>query len=276
MRNSEPAAYTVSQLARLSGVSVRTLHHYDDLGLLRPSTRSEAGYRLYGRADLERLQQVLFFRELEFPLEEIGRILDDPGFDRREALRLQRRMLGERAARVQALIAAVDQALARMDGDRTTARPASRTDAQTTKGGATMETDDLFSVWREAKQYEAEAEARWGHSDEYQQSKTRTAGYTKRDWEAIMAEGGDLFRRLAAAMASGVPAHDAPVMDLAEAHRQHICRWFYRCSPQIHRALGAMYVEDQRFTASIDRFGAGLSAYARDAFAANADRQEGP
>ncbi len=88
---------TVSQVAKLAGVSVRALHHYDELGLLRPSERSEAGYRLYGQGDLERLQQILFFRALEFPLEEIARLLADPQFDRRAALELQRRLLVERS-----------------------------------------------------------------------------------------------------------------------------------------------------------------------------------
>src|SRR5687767_12327826 len=104
-------AFTVSQVAKLSLVSVRTLHHYDEIDLLRPSGRTEAGYRLYSEGDLDRLQQILFFRELEFPLEEIGRILDDPEFDVRSALRMQRQMLSERAGRVAALIKAVDAAI---------------------------------------------------------------------------------------------------------------------------------------------------------------------
>src|SRR3954452_24844647 len=107
-------ALTVSQVARMTGVSVRALHHYDEIGLLRPSGRSDAGYRLYGPADLERLQQVLFFRELGFPLEEIARIVTDPGFDLGTALRMQREMLGQKLVRTHALIAAVDAALARL------------------------------------------------------------------------------------------------------------------------------------------------------------------
>src|SRR5262245_46166947 len=108
--------YTVSQVSRLARLSVRALHHYDEIGLLTPSARSEAGYRLYSEADLERLQQILFFRELAFPLEEIRKILDDPGFDRRAALLMQRTLLEERAGQTRALIAAVDRALAALDG----------------------------------------------------------------------------------------------------------------------------------------------------------------
>src|SRR5512132_4642698 len=102
---------TVSQLAKLAGVSVRTLHHYDEVDLVRPSARSEAGYRLYEHADLERLQQVLFFRELGFPLEEIGRIVRSPDFDVRSALLMQRELLRERAERVEQLRKAVEAAL---------------------------------------------------------------------------------------------------------------------------------------------------------------------
>ena len=90
-------ALTVSQVAKLTGVSVRALHHYDEIGLLRPSGRSGAGYRLYSEGDLERLQQVLFFRALELPLEEIHRIMTDPRFDVAAALRMQRQLLGEKA-----------------------------------------------------------------------------------------------------------------------------------------------------------------------------------
>src|SRR4051812_47201815 len=101
----------VSEVARLAGVSIRTLHHYDEIGLVRPSARSSAGYRLYGQKDLERLQQVLFFKELDFPLDEILRIVKSPRFDVGAALSMQRQLLTERALRIDALIAAVDAAI---------------------------------------------------------------------------------------------------------------------------------------------------------------------
>src|SRR5262245_9607545 len=102
---------TVSQVSKLSGVSIRTLHHYDEIGLLRPSGRTGGGYRQYGDKELQRLQQVLFFRELEFPLEEITRILRDPDFDLQAALLMQRQLLEEKATQIRALIAAVDAAI---------------------------------------------------------------------------------------------------------------------------------------------------------------------
>lgn len=249
-------AMTVSQVARLTGVSVRALHYYDEVGLLRPSGRSEAGYRLYAPADLNRLQQVLFFRELGFPLEEILRIVTDPGFDVGAALRTQRQLLAEKAVRLQALLTAVDQAIARAErGDR-------------------METQDVKEMFKDFRpeDYAEEAEQRWGDTEAYRESKRRTAGYTQRDFAAIKAESEEIFGRLAGLLAAGAAPTTPVAMDAAEGHRQHIERWFYPCPKSLHRGLGELYVNDPRFTANIDRMGAGLAAYARAAFAANAER----
>src|SRR5688572_12406689 len=108
------AGLTVSQVARTAGVSVRALHHYDEIGLLRPSARSDAGYRLYNQSDLERLQQIMFFRALELPLDEVARIMTAPAFDVKATLRGQRELLIERLAHCHALIAAVEAAIARL------------------------------------------------------------------------------------------------------------------------------------------------------------------
>jgi DNA-binding transcriptional MerR regulator len=248
---------TVGQVARLTGVSVRTLHHYDEIGLLQPSMRSEAGYRLYGPADLERLQQVLFFRELSFSLDEILQILSDPELQVASALRMQRHLLVEKAARVSALIAAVDAALFRLEK------------------GMAMETENVPAMFKDfdPSQYEQEAEERWGSSDSYRESKKRTARYTQRDWEILKAEGQDIFRRLAALLDAGTAATDPAAMQLAEAHREHISRWFYPCSKPMHRGLGELYVNDARFTANIDRTRPGLARYACAAFRANSERE---
>jgi MerR family transcriptional regulator, thiopeptide resistance regulator len=252
-------AFTVSQVARMAGVSVRALHHYDEIGLLRPSGRSEAGYRLYAQADLERLQQVMFYRALEVPLEEIARIMTDPEFDVGAALRVQRQLLAEKAVQVRGLIAAVDAAIARLE-----------------KGETSMTTsEELFEVFEgfDPQAHEAEAEQRWGKTKEWEQSRRRTARYTKQDWLKIKAEGGEVFQQLAALMKAGKPAGGPEAMDAAELHRQY--RWFYDCSPAVHRGLGELYVADQRFTASVDQAGPGLSEYCREAFAANAARSKG-
>jgi DNA-binding transcriptional MerR regulator len=251
-------AFTVSQVARMAGISVRALHHYDQIGLLRPSGRSEAGYRLYDQRDLERLQQVMFFRALEFPLEEIARLMTDPDFDVGASLRMQRQLLAGKAVRVQGLIAAVDAAIARLE-----------------KGATVATNEELFEVFADWNPgaYEADAEARWGETEEWKQSKARTARYTKQDWMTIKAEGAELYRQLARLLEAGKPPGSTEAMDAAELHRQYITRWFYDCSRVVHRGLGQLYVDDPRFTANIDKFAAGLAGYCREAFAANAARR---
>ena len=261
---------TVSQVSRIANISVRALHHYDEIGLLVPRDRSDAGYRLYGDADLARLQQILFFRALELPLAEIARIMTDPAFDVAAALRYQREMLIEKVARSHALIQAVDAAIATIE---TTGKgtPAMSDDKTSASAG-----EALFEAWKDFKQedYEAETEQRWGDTEAFKESKRRTARYTKQDWELIKREAAAVMQGLCDQMTAGTAPDAAPAMDAAEAHRAHITRWFYACSPAIHRGLGELYVNDPRFTANLDKLRPGLSAYARAAFAANADRQQ--
>jgi Asp-tRNA(Asn)/Glu-tRNA(Gln) amidotransferase A subunit family amidase len=181
----------------------------------------------------------------------------DSGFDRGGALRTQRELLGQKLVRTQALIAAVDAALERLN-----------------KGGTTMEKEDASAMFADFSpdQYEAEAEQRWGDTEAYRESKRRTARYGQREWDAIKAESADLFARLAALLAAGAASTSPTAMDLAEEHRQHIERWFYRCPKTMHRALGELYVNDPRFTANIDRACPGVAAYACAAFRANSQR----
>jgi DNA-binding transcriptional MerR regulator len=259
-------ALTVSTVARLSGVSVRALHHYDEIGLLQPSGRSDAGYRLYDEADLQRLQQILFFRALELPLPEIARIMKDPAFDVAATLRSQREMLVARLASTHALITAVDAAIVRIEkGD-----PVAKTNEKTTE----EKTDEMFAAFKEFRNedYEAEAEQRWGNTEAFKESKRRTARYTKADWERMGKESAALYVKLAELMEAGVAPDAAAAMDAAEEHRQHISRWFYDCTYEIHVGLGDLYVNDARFTANIDKARPGLAAYLRLAIIANAAR----
>jgi len=246
--------YHIGEVARLAGVTIRTLRHYDEIGLLRPGGRSEAGYRLYGDADLARLQQVLFYRELGFGLDEIARVMRKPEFDRHRSLLDQRALLARKRRRLEKVNKAVDDAIT---ADET---------------GIVMNKEEMFEVFGDfdPTEYEDEVKQRWGGTEAYRESARRTRRYTKADWLAIKAEGEPIVTGLADALRAGTPADEPSVTALAEAHRLQIDKWFYPCAPAFHASLGEMYVADPRFTAFWDQFEAGLAAFVRDAFAANA------
>jgi DNA-binding transcriptional MerR regulator len=246
---SDGRAYTVGELADLGRVSIRTLHHYDAVGLLAPSGRTGAGYRLYGREELERLQQILLYRELDFSLDAITRIMLDPTFDRRAALVAQREQLAARAGRMQAILAAIDAALDAL------------------KRGEPMNDAEMFEVFGDfdPKQYQAEVEERWGDTDPYKESARRAARYTKDDWKQIKAEGDAVARELGDRLAAGAYLGDADVQALVERHRLQIDRWFYPCSIEMQVNLGDMYVADPRFSTTYDRYQPGLARFLRDA-----------
>jgi DNA-binding transcriptional MerR regulator len=246
---------TVGQVAEDFGVTVRTLHHYDEIGLVRPSGRTTAGYRLYDEQDLTRLQNVVVYRRLGFALDDVAGLLDGEPADVEGHLRRQRAALLTRLDELAELVTAIDRALeAEMTGSPLT--PA--------------EQRELFG--ESFEDHAVEAEQRWGDTDAWRESQRRTATYSKADWEAIRAEGRAVDEAFAAAFRSGVPATDQRAMDAAEAHRQHIDRRYYAVSYAMHRGLGDMYVADERFTATYDGVEPGLAGYVRDAIRANADR----
>jgi DNA-binding transcriptional MerR regulator len=246
----------VGRVAELTGVTVRTLHHYDTVGLLHPSERNDAGYRFYDQRDLERLQQILLYRELGFSLAGISSILSDSEIDPTEHLRRQHRLLKERIDTLQAMVTAVEQMM------------------EVSAMGISLTPEERFEVFGDwsPEDYEGEAEERWGDSDAYRQSQRRTSAYTKEDWLRIKAEGSALEKRFAAAMREGVGADSAAAMDLAEEHRQQIVRNFYDCSPQMHRGLGQMFVMDPRFRAHYEEIAPGLAEFVSRAILANAER----
>ena len=255
---SRSRTYQVKDVARLAGVSVRTLHHYDSIALLVPSTRTTAGYRLYTDNDLLRLQQILIGREIGLSLEEIRRSLDDPSFDRKTALLNQKQRLRERARDTEAMIRAIDVALVALEG-------------RCKKGDVNMEA--LFEGFNHS-QYEDEARKRWEKSEAFIESQKRTTRYSPDDWKAIKAEQAALYDGAYAALKAGKSASDAAVMDIAERHRMSIDRWFYPCSHGMHRALASMYESDDRFRQSIDTHGEGLTSFLAEAIRANASRHQ--
>ncbi|GHI05935.1 transcriptional regulator [Streptomyces cellostaticus] len=250
-------SYSVGQVAGFAGVTVRTLHHYDEIGLLAPGERTHAGHRRYGEADLDRLQQILFYRELGFPLDEVAALLDDPDVDPRAHLRRQHELLTARIEKLQKMAAAVEHAM------------------EARKMGINLTPEERFEVFGEQQdpeKYAEEAEQRWGNTPEWAESQRRAARYTKEDWLRIKAEVDDWSERYAALVAAGEAPSGAPAMEMAEEHRQHISRWFYECPYKMHRCLGGMYVSDERFKAYYDSMGPGLAEHLRDAITANADR----
>ncbi|MFB8246162.1 MerR family transcriptional regulator [Streptomyces sp. NPDC055952] len=249
-------SYSVGQVSGFAGVTVRTLHHYDDIGLLVPSERSRAGHRRYSDADLDRLQQILFYRELGFPLDEVAALLDDPDADPRAHLRRQHDLLTARIEKLRKMAAAVEHAM----------------EARTM--GIDLTPEEKFEVFgdQDPEQYDEEVRERWGGTAEYAESQRRAARYTKDDWLRIQAEAADWGRRYAALIEAGEPSTGEAAGALAEEHRQHICTWFYPCSYELHRCLGEMYVADERFTAFYDAIRPGLAGHLKDAIAANADR----
>ena len=254
------APSTVGQVAQLFDLTVRTLHHYDEIGLVRPSRRSAAGYRVYTPADLARLRSVVVYRRLGFALEEIALLLDADGDEVLTHLRRQRAAVEARLEEMRDLVVALDRALKKeMTGVQLT----------------TQEQRELFGeAFRE--DYEQEAEQRWGDTDAWQQSRQRAASYTKDQWVQIRDEAAATNAAFAAALRAGVPADSDQAVDLAEQARQHISRWFYDCPPQLHQALGRMYVEDARFARTYEDVSPGLARYVHDAIVANLARQEDP
>jgi len=247
---------TVGAVARLAGVTVRTLHHYDEIGLLRASDRSDAGYRRYADADLERLQRILFYRELGFGLDDIRTVMTDGNADAIGHLRRQHAMLRDRIGRLERMAAAVEKAM------------------EATTMGINLTPEERLEVFGDfdPDQHTAEVEERWGDTDAYRESAKRTARYTKADWERIKAQGQAAVEQVVSAMNAGKPADSPEAMDGAEMHRRQIDDAFYACSYELHVGLAEMYIADPRFTATYEKIAPGLAQFLHDAIKANAAR----
>ena len=226
---------SISEMAKLTGVSVRTLHYYDHIGLLCPETAADSGYRWYGAADVEKMQQILFYRELDFPLKEIRDILSDPQYDRLEALRRQRQLLLLKRERLDGLLELLDANL---------------------KGERTMEFQgfDASELEQARRQYADEAKARWGHTEAWKESQGKTA-----DWDS-QAEGMNDILRRAAALRQKDPA-SAEAQALVREWQAFISAHYYQCTDEILAGLGEMYTADERFRQNMDRFGKGTAAF---------------
>lgn len=243
--------YTVKTVADLAGVTVRTLHHYDHIGLLQPESVSPSGYRLYSDADLEQLQQILFFRELGFGLKEIRDILHSPKFDRREALLEHRRLLREKKARLERLIEAVEQTIASMDG------------------GKEVPKEDMFLAFdnERMEEYRVEAGERWGSVVD--ESYEGLAKLSEGEQSALWAEAQAITLGMADLMDRNPT--DPEVLALVDRWYKLMNEHFWSCSVKAFGNLGEMYVADSRFAEFYDRVRPGLAAFMRDAMRAYCD-----
>ncbi|MCF6136679.1 MerR family transcriptional regulator [Pseudalkalibacillus berkeleyi] len=250
--------YKVKEVSEMVGVSVRTLHYYDQINLLKPESITPAGYRLYTNRNLERLQQILFFKEIGFQLDKIQEILDRPDFDRKQALYTHKKLLSEKKKRMEEMIRTVDRTI------------------QSIEGGTKMKEKDMFNgfdmkeIEEHERKYSEEAKKMYG-TDIVEYTQQRTSKYTKEDWARIQNESKDIYQRIADRMDHS--PNDQEVQKAVGEWRQHITNYYYDCTIEIFRGLGDLYVEDERFTKNINKMKPGLAQFLRDAIHIYCDQQ---
>ena len=248
--------YTVHELAELSGCTVRTLHHYDELGLVR-ARRAPNGYRRYGAAEVDRLQQVLLYREADMPLADIKRLLDDPAFDARDALAGHLRELQARRGRLDGLIASVEKTLACMEGP---GKMNDREKFEAFKQGLVDENE---------RQYGEEVRERWG-DDAADASNAKVMGMSREQYERTQALEQEIKDALLEAMATGDPA-GGEAQRAADLHRQWLSSFWKdgTYSKAAHQGIAEMYVADERFKAYYEAIAPDAAEFLRDAIRAN-------
>ena len=231
----------IKEFAELTGVSVRTLHYYDEIGLLSPAcVDKHTGYRYYDENSLLRMQEILFYRELDFPLKSIGEMLSSPDYDTSKALREQKKLLILKKERLERLISAVDDAM---------------------KGENVMSAFDNS----EFETYKDEAKAKWGKTDAYKEHADKTKGYSKEKWNTLVEEMNAVFLEFAACRKNGEGPDSAEAQSLVKKLQNHITENYYRCTNEILAGLGKMYVMDERFMKNIDKYGDGTAEFVREA-----------
>ena len=231
----------IKEFAELTEVSVRTLHYYDEIGLLKPDkVDEENGYRYYGEPAFEKMLEILFFRELGFSLKHIKEILSSPSYDKKEAFRKQKELLKLKKEKIERMISVLENA---------------------EKGELEMNTIDN-SYEKIRKQYETEVKEKWGSTDADKESQQKTAAYSKEMWNDVTAGLESVFVEFSKAKADGKTAEEA--VFLAEKLQQYITDNFYTCTKEILSGLGEMYVLDERFKENIDKHGEGTAEFVRD------------
>ena len=247
-------AYSIKKIADLAGVTTRTLRYYDEIGLLTPAGVGENGYRYYDQGNLMRLQQILFFRELDVPLDDILLIMSQPDFNLVEALENHRTALKNRASRLEKLINTVDHTI------------------DTIKGENAMKEQELFEGFDETK-YEEEARQRWGHTPQYAESQRKWASYSKEQKQAIKEEGGQFAVRMVTTNPNAKP-DDPDVQAAIGEYLAYFNKYFYTCDAEFLRNLSDMWVADERFAINYERIREGGAKFLRDAVYIFSDRMK--
>ena len=222
---------TVNEVSRLTGVSIRTLHYYDEIGLLHPTQVTDAGYRLYDDTALEKLQHIMLFRELEFPLKEIKEIVDNPNFDRNKALEQQIKLLTLKKEHIENLIIYA-------------------------RGIHLMGVKDMdFSAFDTKKmdEYAAQAKASWGDTDAYKEYEKKTEGLSKEQKNGLGIEMMGIFKEFGQLLSAN--PGDAPVQAQVKKLQDYITEHFYTCTYEILAGLGTMYAAGGSMTENIDKAG---------------------
>lgn len=234
----------IKEFARFTGVSVRTLHYYDEIGLLTPaSVDRSTGYRYYDTESLLRMQEILFYRELDFPLKSIAQILASADYDKAGALAQQKHLLILKKQRLERLISAIDGAM---------------------KGENIMHAFDNGQF----EQYRDEVKEKWGKTDAYQQHREKTKDYSREKWSNLAAGMDHIMEQFSLCMKNGEAPDSAEARQLVRDLQSHITQNYYRCTDQILLGLGQMYVADERFKHNIDRHADGTAAFICEAITA--------
>ena len=234
----------IKEFAEFTGVSVRTLHYYDEIGLLTPAfVDKTTGYRFYDENSLLRMQEILFYRELDFSLKSIGEILSSPNYDKNKALKEQKLLLTLKKERLERLISAIDGAV---------------------KGENIMKAFDNS----EFEKYKDEAKEKWGNTDAYKEHTERTKNYSKQKWNDL-AEGMDhMMAEFALCMKKDETPDSTEAQNLVKRLQNHITENYYLCTNEILAGLGQMYVADERFQNNIDKHADGTAAFICEAIEA--------
>ena len=231
----------IKEFANFTGVSVRTLHYYDEIGLLKPAIVDEqSGYRFYDENSLERMQEILFYRELDFSLKSICSILSSPDYDKEKAITEQKRLLLLKKKRLEKIIAALENHQ---------------------KGESLMKAFDNTEFETTRKKYEEEAKEKWGTTAAYVEYSDKTKGYSKETYHAL-AEGLDhIMAKFAQCMNSGAKSDSSEAQKLVKELQNYITDSYYTCTGKILSGLGKMYVADERFRQNIDKHAEGTAEF---------------